>query len=138
MSHPAQASATADSRSQRTQNTRIAVTMTIVTLLIFAVVALVFYEHGKRVASRNQDHESGIVSGFQDVDRGNGSDGLQLFEGFHSDDLKPGNVVQSTCASFKSCDLNGDVQEEVFGPRTKEEEAKRKKVRSLRSIYELG
>ncbi|KAG4438188.1 hypothetical protein IFR05_006312 [Cadophora sp. M221] len=124
-------------KSQSLANTRIAVSMTIVTLLILVVVALIFYERGKRVASRNQDSESGHNASFDPADRGDGSDGLQLFEGFHTKDPEVVSVNCSTC-SGSALDDGGQGVEEGVGLGIVSQEARQKKMKSMRSIYELG
>ncbi|PVH77580.1 hypothetical protein DL98DRAFT_591178 [Cadophora sp. DSE1049] len=128
---------TATSSSQTSANIRIAVSMTIVTFLILVVVALIFYEHGKRVASRNQDSESASSSAYDPSDRGNGSDGLQLFEGFHA---KEPDIASANCALGKDIppDAGRVAVIEGVGLGIETQEERRKKMKSLQSIYELG
>ena len=111
--------------------------MTIVTLLILIVVAIIFYEHGKRVAARARDPETAGNTNYDASDRGNGSDGLQLFEGFQA---KERDGVLSTCASWKSLTQEGRGLglDEGVGLGIDTQEERRKKIKSLRSIYELG
>ncbi|KAH6718591.1 hypothetical protein BKA61DRAFT_260642 [Leptodontidium sp. MPI-SDFR-AT-0119] len=124
-------------KSPSSANTRIAVSMTIVTVLILVAVALIFYEHGKRVASRNQDSESGRNPSFDHADRGDGSDGLQLFEGFHTKDPEAVSVNCSTCNGSATEDSGRDVEEGI-GLGIIAQEARQKKMKSMQSIYELG
>jgi len=111
--------------------------MTIVTLLILVVVAIIFYEHGKRVAARAQDPETACISAYDASDRGNGSDGLQLFEGFQA---KESNGVSKTCVSCRSLPEDGGEMclDEGVGLGIDTQEERRKKMRSLQSVYELG
>lgn len=110
--------------------------MTIVTLLILVVVAIIFYEHGKRAAARTQDTETACTSAYDASDRGNGSDGLQLFEGFQA---KESDGISVACLSCESHTQDGTVQglEEGVGLGIDTQEERRKKMKSLHSIYEL-
>ena len=111
--------------------------MTIVTLLILVVVAIIFYEHGKRVAARAQDPETAYISAYDASDRGNGSDGLQLFEGFQA---KESDGVSKICVSCRSLAEDGGEMclDEGVGLGIDTQEERRKKMRSLQSVYELG
>lgn len=111
--------------------------MTIVTFLILIAVALIFYEHGKRVASRSRDTESASSSAYDPSDRGNGSDGLQLYEGSHA---KESDLVLVDCASCKSRPQDGGESclNEGVGLGIETQEERKKKFKSLQSIYELG
>ncbi|KAL2059735.1 hypothetical protein VTL71DRAFT_10227 [Oculimacula yallundae] len=129
-------------KTQPNLNVRIAISLTIITILILIVVALIFYERGKRAALQKFDLGSSFGSSFTDRERGDGSDGLQLVEGCQIDGS--GRMVAdcTTCGSgivVGHGESGGDVGEDgQVKVLNEEEEAKKRKMKSMSSIYELG
>ncbi len=122
------------SDSQNTAKARIAVAITIVTLLIIILVALIFFEHGKRVAACPQD--SKLIKGFDQGERGMGGsnsvrdENCRLMTGSKAMELDGLSVSSVVCASYKASSVERSA--------TEQEEAGKKKVLSMQSIYELG